>query len=274
MSSTADKRARQKQGHAAAREERIAIYRRARRRRILVWALVVALVVGAGVVGFMALTGDDSGDAARATEPTSLDDLLENDPESLARPENCDLSRTPDTENTAKTYDAEPPMTIDPAKTYTAVLDTTCGEITLELDAASAPVATNNFVFLAREGFYDGTTWHRVVDSFVIQGGDPEGTGGGGPGYEVAGEVPTDGYPEGSVAAAKTETTPNGSFGSQFFIVTADGEAPLPNEYARFATVTEGLDVARDLETFNNPADPSGAATEPLYIFSVSITEA
>ena len=94
----------------------------------------------------------------------------------------------------------------------------------------------NNFVFLAREGFYDGLTFHRVVAGFVIQGGDPEGTGRGGPGYVFEDELPDDGYPPGSVAMANAGPDTNGS---QFFIVTGDASA-LPNDYTRFGRVTRG----------------------------------
>ncbi len=183
-------------------------------------------------------------------------------------------AREPDPAAEPATYPAAPPLSIDPDATYTATIATSCGDIVVELDAAQAPETVNNFVFLAREGFYDGLTFHRVVTGFVIQGGDPEGDGRGGPGYSVPDELPDDGYPPGSVAMANAGPDTSGS---QFFIVT--GRAELPNAYSRFGTVTEGLDAARAIEAFADPsADPgdpsSQVPVETVYIYSVTITEA
>ncbi len=172
-----------------------------------------------------------------------------------------------------QTYDAPPPQAIDPDTAYTAVLDTSCGEITVALDADEAPITVNNFVFLAEEGFYDGLTFHRVVPGFVIQGGDPAGDGTGGPGYAVPDELPSGegAYPPGAVAMANSGPDTNGS---QFFIVT--GDAPLPPSFSRFGEVTEGLDVARTIEGLADPDAPAGdptsqMPTEPVYINSVAI---
>jgi cyclophilin family peptidyl-prolyl cis-trans isomerase len=172
--------------------------------------------------------------------------------------------------STRRTYPSPPPMTIDPGRKYTATLDTTCGAIVVELEAATAPVAVNNFVFLARDDFYDGLTWHRLVRGFVIQGGDPEGQGTGGPGYDVAGEPPPDGYEIGSLGAAKTAVAPAGSMGSQFFIVTGRNGTALPPEYARFGKVAKGIEVALKLESF---ASSDESPLRPLYIFDIAIAE-
>jgi cyclophilin family peptidyl-prolyl cis-trans isomerase len=173
------------------------------------------------------------------------------------------------------TYDAPPDVSIDLDATYTALLQTSCGDITIALDPDAAPMAVNNFVFLAREGFYDGLTFHRVVSGFVIQGGDPSGDGSGGPGYTFPDELPTGegAYPPGSVAMANSGPDTNGS---QFFIVT--GDAPLPPAYTRFGEVTEGLDVAREIEALADPDAPPGdpaaqVPSEPVYIDSVTIEE-
>ena len=179
----------------------------------------------------------------------------------------------PDPDPEPATYPAPPPVTIDPSVDYSATLETSCGTIVIALDADAAPIAVNNFVFLAREGFYDGLRFHRVVTGFVIQGGDPEGDGRGGPGYTFPDELPDDGYPAGSVAMVNSGPDTNGS---QFFIVT--GAAELPNVYSRFGTVTRGLDVARAIEAFADPnADPgdpsSQTPSEPVYVYSVTITE-
>ena len=145
----------------------------------------------------------------------------------------------------------------------------------VELDPELAPIATNNFVFLANEGFYDGLTFHRVVPGFVIQGGDPAGDGTGGPGYTFPDELPAGegAYPPGSVAMANSGPDTNGS---QFFVVT--GDAPLPAAYTRFGEVTEGLDVAREIEGLADPDAPPGdpaaqVPSEPAYIESVTIEE-
>src|SRR5690606_16088445 len=103
-------------------------------------------------------------------------------------PEGCD--DTVPEKGEKKTYDKAPELTIDTAKTYVATVDTTCGSFDITLDAANAPQTTNSFVFLAREGFYDGLTFHRLVSDFVIQGGDPDGDGTGGPGYQLPDEPP------------------------------------------------------------------------------------
>ncbi|MGD9573291.1 MAG: peptidylprolyl isomerase [Thermoleophilia bacterium] len=229
----------------------------------LLAALLLALAAGCG--------GDDDGgadagggDAPAASAPEDVVTNFAGDTCSAAEP---------DPPPHPSTYGSPPEMTIDPATTYTATLETSCGTIVIALDAEAAPLTVNNFVFLAREGFYDGLTFHRVVTGFVIQGGDPEGDGRGGPGYEFEDELPEDGYPAGSVAMANSGPDTNGS---QFFIVT--GEAPLPNAYSRFGTVTEGLDVARTIEAFADPqADPGDPASQtpasPVYIHSVTITE-
>ena len=171
-----------------------------------------------------------------------------------------------------RSFSKPPPMTIDPNKSYTAVMKTSEGTITLALDAKTAPVATNNFVFLAQNNFYDGLDFHRVAKDFVIQGGDPKGDGSGGPGYTVEGEVPTDHYPVGALAAAKTGSDPAGTMGSQFFIVTGSQGGTLPNDYARFGSVTGGLDVAQKIGSFA-PASGDGTPTKKVKIEKVTIKE-
>jgi len=269
-----DKRQRQKDNARAAREAREAAQKRSRRNKAIIRLLVAAVLVAA-IAGIVALVSDDEGDDVAAdtsttvatedttTTTTGLPELV---PTECTDDEPEDVADRP-------TFDAEPEMTIDATKSYTATITTSCGEIVAELDAANAPVATNNFVFLAREGLYDGLTWHRVVPDFVIQGGDPAGDGTGGVDYSVAGEVPSDNYPYGSLAAAKAPDEPPGTMGSQFFVVTGPNGTTLPNEYARFGSVTAGFDVARTLESFADVSNPEQRPSRPLYIFSVEITE-
>jgi cyclophilin family peptidyl-prolyl cis-trans isomerase len=269
-----NKRQRQKANTRAAREARQSAEKKTRRNKAIIRFVIAAAIV-AGIAGLVAIFNDDSGDnaASDATSTTVPETTTSTVPPTTALPTlvptECN-DDTPDPVADRPTYDAPPAMTIDSAKTYTATITTSCGDIVVELDAASAPVATNNFVFLAREGFYDGLTWHRVVPDFVVQGGDPAGDGTGGPGYSVEGEPPTDGYQYGSIAAAKGGGDPAGTMGSQFFIVTGPNGTTLPNDYARFGVVTEGFDVARTLESFaTGDAPPSRS----LYIFKVEITE-
>lgn len=143
------------------------------------------------------------------------------------------------------------------------------GDITITLDPTAAPVTVNNFVFLARQGFYDGLTFHRVIPGFIIQGGDPEGTGGGGPGYQFPDELPEQGtYTVGSVAMANTGPDTNGS---QFFIITGPQGVQLPPNYSLFGQVTMGQEVAVAIST----TAPTGseAPDPPVTIEQVTITE-
>ena len=140
----------------------------------------------------------------------------------------------------AKRYSAPPPMTINPDHQYMVTMQTNTGAITLRLDPTLAPKTVNNFVFLANEHFYDGVTFHRVVPDFVIQGGDPTGTGSGGPGYKFADEPVHGEYTAGAVAMANSGPNTNGS---QFFICTVDGRRKLAKSYNLFGYVQAGMDV-------------------------------
>ncbi|HEY1331054.1 MAG TPA: peptidylprolyl isomerase [Actinomycetota bacterium] len=166
-------------------------------------------------------------------------------------------------------YDAPPQMQIDPNGTYVAVMETSHGTITIELFAADAPNTVNSFTFLARDGFYDGLTFHRIIPGFVIQGGDPQGTGAGGPGYEFEDELDNDlGYQAGTLAMANAGPHTNGS---QFFIVSgAEGER-LPKNYTIFGRVSDGMDAVKAIERVST--DVSDRPKEPVVIQSVRIEE-
>ena len=142
-----------------------------------------------------------------------------------------------------KKYD-KPAQVIDAARRYTATIDTDKGAIELALDPAKAPKSVNNFVFLAREGFYDGLTFHRVVDDFVIQGGCPEGSGTGGPGYKFEDEPVRGEYIGGALAMANSGPDTNGS---QFFITTTDCRHKLAKSYNLFGQVTKGMEVVTSI---------------------------
>jgi peptidyl-prolyl cis-trans isomerase B (cyclophilin B) len=147
-------------------------------------------------------------------------------------------------------------------KTYRAVLKTSCGDITVRLDQKTSPKTAASFASLVRQGFYDGTVFHRIVPGFVIQGGDPTGQGSGGPGYSVRDKPPADTvYTQGVVAMAKTEVEPAGTSGSQFYIVTGT-DAGLPPDYAVLGEVVKGMDVALAIDQLGDPA--SGGAGTPL----------
>jgi len=174
---------------------------------------------------------------------------------------------------TPRRYAAAPPLTIDPAKTYSAVLVTSLGTITVALNARDAPRTVNNFVFLAREGFYDNTIFHRVLPGFVIQGGDPTGTGQGGPGYQFPDEPVKGKYEVGSVAMANSGRNTNGS---QFFICDGQGCTALPTQYNLFGKVTTGIEVVHAIAAVPTTASGTGERSRPLQtvlLLSVRIEE-
>ncbi|MGH9037131.1 MAG: peptidylprolyl isomerase, partial [Acidimicrobiia bacterium] len=213
-----------------------------------------------------ATTTTTSDEASSTTTPEATDTTVAG-----AVPAEITCNDTePPTKGNGKTYDQAPEMTIDPAKKYTATMDTSCGKMVIELDAKNSPIGVNNFVFLAREKFYDGLTFHRVIKDFVIQGGDPKGDGTGGPGYDVPAEPPKDKFKIGDLAAAKAASDPPGTMGSQFFVITGSRGAALPNEYAYFGTVTDGVKVAQKIESFGQPDE---SPSRKLYIISVTIAE-
>lgn len=146
-------------------------------------------------------------------------------------------------------YEARPPMIIDPSRNYQATISTDKGDIVLSLDAAASPEHVNNFVYLSRDGFYDGLTFHRVESDFVIQGGDPLGLGTNGPGYTIPGEFELT-HVEGALAMARQGDQVNPereSSGSQFYITLAPTPF-LDGAYSVFGVVVEGMDVVQAIE--------------------------
>jgi cyclophilin family peptidyl-prolyl cis-trans isomerase len=167
-------------------------------------------------------------------------------------------------------FDGVPPMCIDPAMRYSAEIETTLGALTVALDAAAAPKTVNNFVFLARYHYYDGIVFHRIIKGFMCQGGDPTGTGRGGPGYRFDDELPAPGrYEVGSLAMANAGPNTNGS---QFFIVSGPSGVRLPPQYSLFGKVVKGLEVVATMEAVDT--DRSDRPTTDVIIQSVTITEA
>jgi peptidyl-prolyl cis-trans isomerase B (cyclophilin B) len=167
-----------------------------------------------------------------------------------------------------KSWDHEPEMKIDPAKVYVARIETTAGPIVAELYPRQAPHHVNSFVFLAKEGFYDGVIFHRVIPNFMIQGGDPTGTGSGGPGYELKAEFNETRHTPGVLSAART-SDPD-SAGSQFFIM--HGTAPsLDGKYTAFGKVTQGMEVVEKI--VNADRDRRDRPANPTKINSIKVEE-
>jgi cyclophilin family peptidyl-prolyl cis-trans isomerase len=168
----------------------------------------------------------------------------------------------------AKSYNAPPAMTIDPNKTYTATIDTTAGEIKLELYPKDAPNHVNSFVFLARDGYYEGVIFHRVIPGFMIQGGDPTGTGSGGPGYKLKQEFNPRSHKRGVLSMARTND-PN-SAGSQFFLMHEDSPF-LDNQYTAFGMITSGIEVVDKI--VSAPRDANDRPKNPTKINKITIEE-
>lgn len=255
-----DRRQRQKQARAAAREaERKAAARRELRRRITVGlglGLAVALLLLA--LGTFSSGETDLPEALAdfRDQPTACEATLPEPPETMQFGEPI---------NQALRSDA----------TVTATIVTSCGTIVVELDNAAFPQTTNNFVFLARNGYYDGSAIHRIASDFVFQGGDPTADGTGGPGYTIADEFPPPGfvYEPGVVAMANAG---RGTTGSQFFVVTGDSASSLNPTFNVLGRVVEGMDVVERIEAVPTRAQPGGREvsypTESVYIESVTIT--
>lgn len=230
-----------------AREARLAAEKRRRRMRTLRNFAIVAVIFVIGIVIINQFTG---GSKKASSTPTTT---------------------APTT--TPTTLAKLPAFTADPNKNYTATITTNFGTIVTKLDVKTAPKAASRFIQLAQRGFYNGLPWHRVAKDFVIQSGAPKGDGTAISGFEpVVGEVPTDHYPIGALAAAKKQTDPPGTFDSQFFIVTGSQGATLPNDYARFGSVTSGQDVAKKIELLA-PASGDGPPTKTATVDKITITE-
>jgi cyclophilin family peptidyl-prolyl cis-trans isomerase len=166
-------------------------------------------------------------------------------------------------------FDGPPPMCIDVDKRYSAEMVTSHGTLRIALDPIAAPKTVNNFVFLARYHYFDGIVFHRIIPGFVLQGGDPQGTGTGGPGYRFEDELPSAGrYQLGSLAMANAGPNTNGS---QFFVISGPSGIRLPPQYSLFGQVIDGLDV---VDAIDKLGSGSGKPKETVTIESVTITEA
>jgi len=167
-------------------------------------------------------------------------------------------------------FTSPPEMGIDPTKRYTATMETSMGTIVISLDPINAPKTTNNFVFLALNHYYDGIIFHRIIKGFVCQGGDPQGSGMGGPGYRFEDELPKPGkYAIGSLAMANAGPNTNGS---QFFIISGQSGCTLPPLYSLFGQVVKGLDVVEKMQ--NVETDGRDRPRTDVVINTVTITVA
>ncbi|MDO8566417.1 MAG: peptidylprolyl isomerase [Candidatus Moranbacteria bacterium] len=209
--------------------------------------------------------------------PSDLNFFSETKNQSAAVPQKKPESEAPQTPpvppsnnvTKKKMYTTQPPMTLATTKEYSATLKTDAGDIVLALDAKTVPITVNNFVFLAREKFYENTIFHRTIKGFMIQGGDPEGTGGGGPGYKFADEPFTGEYTRGTLAMANAGPNTNGS---QFFIVHKD--TALPKSYVIFGRVTAGLDVVDTIAEAKTLSGGEGSSpVTPVQVQTVVVTE-
>lgn len=262
--------------------------RRERRNRAIVLTMVVLMafsLIGGAVLSLARDPAAPPRDATEApaedteapTEDPATGDAAIDATEGLTEQEAVGpCGPTPDDvpEITSASYDEPFDLTIDTEATYVATLETTCGDIVVELDAAASPQTVNNLVNLAEDGFYDGIVFHRVIEGFMIQGGDPTGTGGGDPGYRFADELELaeqvveaeGGYPRGTLAMANAGPDTQGS---QFFIMHQD--YPLPAAYTVFGEVIDGLDVVDAIATA--PTDEHDRPLEPVVIRTITIDE-
>ena len=253
---------------------RVAARRQAERRRrdrqritVIAVALVVALI--GGVLAFAAFTGSETPPAASGT-PTPSES-------SPPQPVACGATAPADANKQPQEFAKPPPMKIDPNKTYTATLDTSCGTIVIQLLADQAPETVNSFVFLAGKGYFDGTQFHRIDTSIeIIQGGDPTATGQGGPGYTIPDELTgNESYGPGVVAMANIGEPNTG--GSQFFMVYGPKGHALDSapDYTIFGQIVKGLGVVERIAKIpveDPSAGPAGQQpSKTVYIDTVTV---
>jgi peptidylprolyl isomerase len=269
------KRSRERQlAKLAARRQAERDAQRHRRQRVLgaIAAVAAAVLVVAGAS--ILLNGGDNTQASPS--PTVSPSTS---PSAGPLPVACGAEAPKAADVTKPTFDKPPPMTIDPTKTYIATMETSCGTIVIQLDAKHAPIGVNSFVFLAKKGFYDGLTFHRIAPGFVIQGGDPLGTGSGGPGYQFANETSPQVTFDSKGILAYANSGPDTN-GSQFFITLAAAPNlnPTPQaSYTIFGKVIKGLGVVDTIGAVPGTSNPqlpgeNSVPTQTVYIDKVTIS--
>jgi cyclophilin family peptidyl-prolyl cis-trans isomerase len=256
-----DKRARQR----AAREARLEAEAKHKKQRQRIRNVVIIMAAAAAIVGIaFAVSSGNKGSAKPSAQQQA---------NQVAVRAGCPES--PSTRVNTQTYAAAPPMTIDTSKTYTATVKTTLGTFVIDLDPKAAPKTVNNFVFLAKKGYYHCVIFHRVIPGFMNQTGDPTGTGRGTPGYTIPDENPPKAanastqYPLGALAMANEGSPHTG--GSQFFIVAGPEGEGLPNTYALFGQVSSGMSV---VDAINKDGSTQGVPPKVTQrMLSVTINE-
>ena len=277
--SKAAKRARKKEGRQARIEaEKKAAARRRNRNRNIVLGVVLVLLLG--YLGLNQLLAKPKKKVNTTTPPVATSTVTSSATPTLSPPAPAGVTGTAAACSTTKparggtvSQSTPPPMTVSPSKTYTATIVTSCGTVVVALDAKDSPNTVNSFAYLASKGFYDGLTFHRVAKDFAVQGGDPAGTGSGGPGYSVQDNVPAGvTYTMGTVAMAKTGAEPPGTAGSQFFIVPTPGASRgYTPDYAILGHVTSGQDAVTKMNALA-PASGDGPPVQPIYIEKITVT--
>jgi peptidyl-prolyl cis-trans isomerase B (cyclophilin B) len=275
-----DKRERQKANRQLKLEEMVRDARKARfKRRALQIGIGIPLAIAA-VFGLARLFGSSDSSNVASDVSVNTSSTLAPVVTTIGTPPTPDATGAfpcPAADGSAGRvvdFPAAPPTCIAPDKTYTAVVETNKGSYTMSLDAVNSPQNVNMFVYLARYHFYDNTVCHRAIKDFMVQCGDPTGTGTGGAGFAIPVEAPTSGkYELGTVAMAKAQGATTND--SQFFVVTGAQGAALPAEYSLLGQVTDGFDTTvRALEAAADPSAPNGVPTlEQIFITNVTITE-
>ncbi|HEY0605984.1 MAG TPA: peptidylprolyl isomerase [Herpetosiphonaceae bacterium] len=229
---------------------------------------LVMLLAACGTPTDNTVPADDS-TGSQPSSAASASPAASTAPESSASPAGGEAVGTDPVERNDM-YAAAPALSIDQTKKYTATIETTKGTMTAELYAKEVPKTVNNFVFLARENFYQNVKFHRIIKDFMIQGGDPTGTGAGGPGYQFEDEPIPDNlsYTRGTLAMANAGPNTNGS---QFFIMHAD--YPLPKNYTIFGKLTAGEDVLDAIANTPTTGAEGSTPTEDIRIVNVTIAE-
>ena len=230
---------------------------------------VLAAVATLLLVGFIYLRSQNN---LTQTDENSVNKTASSSASNNINSENQNSTMTP-TPKEIKQYDSPPPLTIDTSKQYTAILNTSKGTMKIKLFASEVPNTVNNFIFLAKEGFYDQTIFHRVIANFMIQGGDPRGDGTGGPGYKFDDEPISRQYIRGTVAMANSGPNTNGS---QFFIMHKDYE--LPEQYVIFGMLEgeesfETLDAIAQTPVTANALGERSQPTHPIVLQSIKVLE-
>ena len=270
-----DKRTRKKENRRQRLDELAKSDQKRKVRKNIIRALTVVGVI-VGVVVIIRVSGGSEGSSSAPTDTKAVVDLGEDtiaptlEGRKITGDTPCPAADM--TETRVSEFEQAPPICIEDGKTYTAIVLTNKGELSIILDPIKAPLATNNFVVLARYKYFDNTKCHRAITDFVVQCGDPTASGSGGPGYTFADELPAQGeYKIGSIAMANSGPNTNGS---QFFIITGENGATLNPDYTLFGQVIEGLD--QTVPALNAASNPDPAAngvppTEDLIIISVAI---